>query len=149
MTNRELHTRLELIRKSWWLAEEPVGLVVSASLSVLGILTVRYDREYLRLAVEEPVSFIADDEITPDRCMLSVVTLRRTVQGGDVWQVADGADAIALCPAVLPIVGPLPAPWAVVAVFRTWQAAAKERAKSMLERLLIEHPEILNPRGEL
>jgi hypothetical protein len=65
--------------------------------------------------------------------MLTTVTLRRLRRSGNVWEVVDGHDALALVDAVVPVVGPLPATWAVLAVAAAYRAAA---VRALARRLL-------------
>lgn len=126
---------LQRIRDSWWLSAHPEGLVVLGS-RPLGVLTLRTNLETLRLVAVEPLPPIPWGEFDPDpTCWLESVTLRRRRREPDVWDVLDGAELLALVPDVLPVVGPLPAPWAVVAVGDAWHAQAVRWAHLTLRQI--------------
>lgn len=127
--------RLGAIRASWWLDGRPEGLVYCCG-QLAGVTTLAYEREYLRIAVREPLLATdwSDPRIPP--ALALTVTLRRRWREPLAWDVVDGADALALAAGFVPVVGPLPAPWAVLAVGAAYNAAALAQLRRRLLREL-------------
>lgn len=112
---------LAKIRASWWLPGYPEALVVSTGGRPLGVLTVRgYEgRDMLRLPANEPFSALSILDSEP--MWLEHVTLQRI--RGECWRVVGGEESLSLVESFQPVVGPLPACWAVLAVGRAYEAA--------------------------